>query len=119
MEEPMRRRSRELRELLVRVLAGLGLVLALGVMGAVLVATAVTGDERGDSSVALPPSGGFGEGAATGGADAMDQGSRDPSYSGVLLGGVLLTGGIAVLGWGALRPKAEPTHVRRLQPVSD
>lgn len=116
----MRKRSRELRELMVRVLAGVGLVLALAVMGAVLVSSAVTDDrDDRDNAVALPPGAGFGEGAPTAKGDDLANGTSDPSHSGVLFGAVLLTGGFAVLGWGARRPKPEPAHGPRLQPILD
>ena len=114
----MRRRSRELRELIVRVLAGLGLVLALAVMGAVLVSTAVTGDERTDGSVALPPGGGLGASAATAETDQLSADGTDPSHTGVLLGAVLLAGGNGELGLDARRSRSKPPSVRQLQAVA-
>ena len=119
----MREWSRDLREAVVRALAGLGLVLALAVLGAVLVSTAVQGDEKSssDAAVALPSGGAFGEGAAPKLAEAEDaelSGTRNPSQSGVALGVVILVGGIFVLGWGA-RPKREGGQRRQLQPISD
>lgn len=116
----MREWSRDLREAAVRALAGLGLVLALAVLGAVLVSTAVQGDEK-STSVALPSGGAFGEGAAPKLTEANDSelgGNRNPSQSGVALGVVILVGGIFVLGWGA-RPKREGGQRRQLQPISD
>jgi hypothetical protein len=121
----MRQWSRDLREAAVRALAGLGLVLALVVLGAVFVSTAVHGDEQGarDNSVALPSGGGFGEGAAPKSAERNEverSGSRsDPSQGGVVLGVVILVGGIFVLGWGARRPERETAEHRPLQSVSD
>ena len=113
----MRVWSRELRELVVRVLAGLGLVLALAVMGAVLVSTAVTGDVN-DGSVALSADAGFGDNGSSASAEAaLDRSGTAPSQGGVLLGAVLVTGGVGVLAWGARRPKAAPARV--LQPISD
>ena len=119
----MRTWSRDLREAAVRAFAGLGLVLALAVLGAVLVSTAVQAGDKSssESSVAMPPAGGFGNNAANPTPDdaTTTQRTQDPSHAGVLLGVFLLTGGVAVLGWGARRPKSETTTRRVLQAVSD
>ena len=121
----MRTWSRDLREAAVRACAGLGLVLALAVLGAVLVSTAAQGDVKSaqDSSVALPSGGAFGEGAAPTLAERTDAdlsgGRNGPSQSGVALGVVILVGGIFVLGWGARRPKREQIEHRQFQSVSD
>ncbi len=118
----MRTWSRDLREATVRGLAGLGLVLALAVLGAALVSTAVQGDEKGANAVALVPHGGFGNNDAanpTPDDSSTTQQAHEPSHAGVLLGVFLLTGGVAVLGWGARRPKSETTTHRVLQSVSD
>ena len=121
----MRTRSRVLREQVVRALAGAGLVLALAVLGAVLVSSAAHGDAKrtNDSSVALAPGGGFGDSVGDPAPDqTTTQGSEDPSWVGILFGVVLLSGGIAVLGWGARRPSSEsvaPAQRRVLQSVSD
>jgi hypothetical protein len=112
VEEAMRGWSRGLRDVVVRVLAGAGLVLALAVLGTVLVSTAVHGDEKGDSSVALRPGGGFGDGAGKVARSSEESElaghATDPSRLGVLLGVVVLTGGVSVLGWGARRPSKAP-----------
>lgn len=126
LEDIVRTRSRVLREQLVRALAGTGLVLALAVLGAVLVSTAADGDARAttDSSVALAPGGGMGDSVGSDPApdQTATQGSEDPSWVGILFGVVLLSGGIAVLGWGARRPRSEsaaPAERRVLQSVAD
>ena len=122
----MRTRSRVLREQVIRALAGTGLVLALAVLGAVLVSSAAHGDAKrtNDSSVALAPGAGFGDSVGSDPApdQTTTQGSDDPSWVGILFGVVLLSGGIAVLGWGARRPTSEsaaPAERRVLQSVSD
>lgn len=117
----MRMRSRDLREVIVRAFAALGLVLALSVLGTVLVSSAAQGDSRGADSSA--PSGlGLGDAAApllAEGSDAEISRTRtDPSQSGVALGVVILVGGIFVLGWGARpRPRQDRQERRTLQPV--
>lgn len=102
-------------------------MLALAVLGAVLVSSAAHGDAKrtSDSSVAFSPGSGFGDSVAPDPAseESATQGSEDPSWVGILFGVVLLSGGIAVLGFGAQRPKGAhveaPRRDRVLQSVSD
>lgn len=113
----MRMRSRDLREVIVRTFAALGLVLALSVLGTVLVSSAAQGDSRGaDSSAQLASGRTLGDAAAArSGSDAEISRTRtDPSQSGVVLGVVILVGGIFVLGWGA-RPRRDRDEHRTLQ----
>ncbi len=54
LEATVRRRTRALREQVIRALAGTGLVLALAVLGAVLVSSAAHGDAKGATELSAP-----------------------------------------------------------------
>jgi hypothetical protein len=102
----MRTWSRGLREYTIHVLAAIGLVLAVGVMGAVFVVTAAHGDRQDDDYSLVSASRDSSAVAAKEKRADFDE-TTAPSAMGVALGILVLGAGITILAWGARRPEPE------------
>ncbi len=113
--------SRGMRELAVRALAGISLVLALTVMGALFMASALHGDadHNSDDSLALGAAP-RGQGLSAPVATQEQRAARtddvsDPTRIGVVLGVLVFVGGLGVLAWGARRPEQEDVDLEDLR----